>query len=539
MTVDFKKHEELDKEYGLNNLINELAKLENNLRTWEKLSEWFEKFDELKVIIENNINEDQKATAQENEEKIREFVTSQFKYQNLLEIVFAIGTYCLFKEKYTYIKYLWEYKQPPDSDAHWIGQDITPQSIESVIQFYFRKELLGRKFDFWEGHRGSKRYYNQYFLLLLARVLQSVHPDTEGKYQSIENYKLSDLNIHKLSDLEHSIDGFIKIAVDLKKEEIILAEIGLDTKKLEELFDFKLIPFLNKLKEEVEKQILEKHKIGKISQKKIEDFKKGVLKSFFEGVNIRIILKYLDAYEDKTGNKITGKEKRFGINTVDDKASFFDEWHVHFLGWGENYGCGLAFDEDSFLFDYITMSCKNISKINFEDTLSKFKKPEDIIIFATNFDLWQFFEDSKNFKPEWHSDTKKLNVKGFGGWYNFKSQLIPVFNIYTQKIEKQILILNKTRLGKLVQLSPLNDGEDEKSVEDIFYIKIQSFSENKEQMENFIKEPTDWLKKIGEEQKQREYLEECVLIQIFERFEYNKPEDFEGYKLIFKNDVLG
>jgi hypothetical protein len=94
--------------------------------------------------------------------------------------------------------------------------------------------------------------------------------------------------------------------------------------------------------------------------------------------------------------------------------------------------------------------------------------------------------------------------------------------------------LNKSKIGKLVQLSPLNEGEKEESIEDIFYMDIQSFSENKKLMEEFVKEPPEWLQKIGDEQKQHEHLRERVRIQIFERFEYKKPEDFEGYKLFLK-----
>ena len=89
-------------------------------------------------------------------------------------------------------------------------------------------------------------------------------------------------------------------------------------------------------------------------------------------------------------------------------------------------------------------------------------------------------------------------------------------------------------MGQLVQLLPLNEGEEAKSVEDIFYMDIQAFSENEELMNEFIKKPPEWLQKIGDEQKQREHLRERVRIQIFERFEYIKSDDFEGYKLFLK-----
>jgi hypothetical protein len=532
---DLQKYNQLDTEYGIEKRIKELVNSENDLYTKERLELWLKKFDELKAIIEPNLDEEQRKEAQEIEEKIRNFAISQFKYQNLLEIIFAIGAYCLFKQRYGYIKYLWEYKQPPDSDASWIGHDITPITLDEVIQFYFRKGLFERKFDFWEGHHGSEKYYKQYFLLLLARILQGISADIEGRYSQIENFKLPDLHIYRLSDIEHSIDDFVKDTVDLKQNADMLAEIGFDTTKLDEIFDAKLVPFLKKIKEEAIKQISAKHKFGNISQKRVEEFKKEVLKSFYDGANLRdIFVKYFNAYEDKTKDKILGIKERFGINIVDDKASFFDEWHVHYVGWGENYGRDLASGENSHLLDEIAKDCQEISKEDFEATLSKFKNPKDIVIFATNISLWQFFQNSKEFKPKWYRDVKQLEIKGFCGWYDFSGQLIPVFETHHRNTEKQVLILNKNKIGKLIQLSPLNEGEDESLVKEIFYMNIQAFSENNDLMEQFIKKPPEWLKKIGDEQKQREYLQERVLIHIFERFKYNKPKDFEGYKLFLK-----
>lgn len=252
---DVEKYNQLDKKYNIEKKIKDLANSEADLDTKDKLDTWLKKFNELKAVIEPNLTPTQRKEAEKLEQEIKGFVLSQFKYNNLLEVVFAIGAYCLFKQRPSYIKYLWEYKQPPDSDASWIGHDITPRTINEVIRFYFRKGLFERKFDFWEGHHGSERYYKQYFLLLLARVLQNVRADSEGKFPQIENYKLPDLHIYRLSDLEHSIDGFIQLVADLKTEKNLIAELGFDVKRIDELFDDKLILFLKKLKEEANKQI--------------------------------------------------------------------------------------------------------------------------------------------------------------------------------------------------------------------------------------------------------------------------------------------
>lgn len=50
-------------------------------------------------------------------------------------------------------------------------------------------------------------------------------------------------------------------------------------------------------------------------------------------------------------------------------------------------------------------------------------------------------------------------------------------------------------------------------------------------MEEFLESPNllDGLVDIGDKAQQREYLEEKVLIEVYERFEFKEHEEFEGY----------
>lgn len=533
---DLQKFNQLDEEHGLEKKVKELADAESDLDTQEKLDAWLQKFDEVKKIVAPSFNEDQAQSALKIEKKIRNYIHSQFKHQNLLDIVFAICAYCLFKQRYDYVKYLWEYKQPPDSDASWAGHDITPKTLDEAITFYFRKGLFERRLDFWEGHHGSEKYYKHYFLLLIARLLQNVPKNVQGEYLQVINYQLPDLHIHRLSDLEHSVDDLTSLAVNLRQSGSVLAGIGLDTERLDETFDEKLIPFLARLKEEAKKQITAKHRTGHISINRVKEFKKEVLNSFYDRASVRdIFTKHLNGYENKMHEQ-TQRKDRFGINIVDDKASFFDEWYIHYVGWGENYGHDIASAENSYLLDALAKECEVITKNDFEVTLARFENRDDIAIFATNVALWHFFEHSKKFKPKWHRGIEALEIKGFEGWYEYNDQAIPVFGTHHRKVEKQILILNKSRIGKLVQLSPISEGEDEASVEDIFYVSVQAFSESEQLMEEFINKPPEWLSKVGDEQEQRNHLQERVRIRIVERFEYIKPDDFEGYKLLLNED---
>ncbi|WPX08074.1 hypothetical protein [Anaerocellum danielii] len=531
----WQEYNQLNIEYGIEARVKELDELENNLYSQENLKAWFKKFDELKAIIEPNLDNEQKKSAQEIEEKIVNFVVSKFKYYNLQKIVFIIGAYCLFSQRYDYIKYLWEYKQPPDSDASWIGADIIPLTLNETVKLYFCGILSEKRFDFWEGYHGSEKYYSQYLILLLANILRNFLPNAEGKYSQIENYRLPQLHIYSLSDIEHSTDELIKVATELKKDRSLLAKIGFDKTKLDEIFDQKVVPFLKKLKEEAANQISKKLREEKISLKKVEEFKKEVLKSFYEYAILRdIFIKYFKRYRDKTKEIARGKTEYIRIDTIVEKEVFFEEWHVQYIGVGENIGQTLAAREDFHLLDDITNSCEEIGEKDFEPIFSKFHDPNDIVIFTTSAALWDFFHNTKSFKPNWYKDIKQLEIKGFAGWYDFKSYLIPVFEINYPKIDRLILILNKIKIGELIQFSPINKGE-EKYLEDIFYMDIQAFSENKELMEEFIKSPPEWLIRIGDEQKQREYLKKHVRIKIFEQFEFKKTDDFEGYKLLLKS----
>ncbi len=169
----------------------------------------------------------------------------------------------MFKQRHDFIEYIWNYKQPPDSDASWIGHDITPKTLSGVLKLYLRLSDFGGKLDFWEGHHGSEKYFKQYFLLILAHIISKDYAGG-GKYQ-IDNFKLPDLHIYKMSNLEHSIDEFVEMANDLKQNQKLLEEVGFSMRDINEIFDTNLIPFFNRLKEEVKSEISKKHMAGNIS----------------------------------------------------------------------------------------------------------------------------------------------------------------------------------------------------------------------------------------------------------------------------------
>jgi hypothetical protein len=124
-------------------------------------------------------------------------------------------------------------------------------------------------------------------------------------------------------------------------------------------------------------------------------------------------------------------------------------------------------------------------------------------------------------------ECRQLKVKGFEGWYKFNNTEIPTFEMYCKDDNNYILILDGNRLGWLEQYRPINEGESESYIKDIFYINIQSYSENLSLLEEFILKPPDWLKEKGDKKQQEEYLKEHVLISIYERVEFRRNKNIK------------
>ncbi|EKE11116.1 MAG: hypothetical protein ACD_15C00137G0013 [uncultured bacterium] len=526
MHADFKKYSSLDDKVEIEKKTRELDESYEKILSIDSLNKWLREFDELKAILELHFPEIEKKKTKKAEAELRKAAISKFKYNNLLEIVFLIGAYCVFKEKYEFINDLWEYKQPSDSDASWVGEDIVPENLEKLISFYFTKGVFERKLDFREGHRGSERYYKFYFLLLLLRYLRKMPSSIDGHYPKIDNFRLPDLGAGRLSSIEHETSELLTLADDLMKKEKLLYILGFSTDSLEELSQ-KLKYFFVSIKEKAKLNLEIIHRNQDISLKKIEEFEAKFVTGFNENANFRDIFKeFLHQYNESLS--ASGGE-RLGINEVIDKAIFFDSWYIHYSDMGEHYGSNFAILEDSYLFDKVFSHCKEEHDLN--NILDKFENLEDVFIVYSG--VGNLFSKNKNFHTKWSNDTEGLDVKGFEGRYGYKDKFVPVFEVNNKRNVDCVLILNKGKFGSLNQYSSLN-GESSDTLRDIFYIKIEAFSQNKSLMEKLIKNPPKWLVKMGEDNKIADFLSTKAQVQIFESYEFRRNADFEGYSIIIK-----
>src|SRR5690606_38110225 len=119
--------------------------------------------------------------------------------------------------------------------------------------------------------------------------------------------------------------------------------------------------------------------------------------------------------------------------------------------------------------------------------------------------------------------------------YHHKGHKIPLIKV-DKSGDNFVLILNKKKIGKLLQLSSLNEENESYCLNAIFYMNIRDLSDphHDEYREAILTNPDNqkWLVANGKDpESQKEYLKQCVIIQVFERLKYEPAEDFQGYKI--------
>ena len=426
------------------------------------------------------------------------------------------------------IDYLEKKETPALKDYFKVIDDLIPTDLDKLTQIFLStievedERLWG--WTFWEITEEDKVQFVDFSRKLVNfycyKVLQSIATLEDNKIIQI------DLPIQFNNTIFPS-DGVIN-----------------SLKKIEENKDFwkyvltenaisKIPAFLNLL-ERIKKNIKEEEKIklriNNISKRKIDTFKNEFKLGFYENSVVRNIFKFLNKYQE-TKDKFREDIPQFGLEELDEKGVFIEDWHTSYLDWGGAYGRRLALMENLKILESIEIKCIKMEEANLENILLKFTRNSDVIILTTPKIISSNFINTKNFKPEWHKDVKKLNLKSFKGYYSFNDNDIPVLSIYLGKDKEYIVIINKNKIGNLIQYSPFNIKNEKNTIIDIFKIEIQSFSENNELLNNFVIDNSKWLEKIGNTEAQENYLKEKVLISIFEKFEYISQGDFEGYSV--------
>lgn len=448
------------------------------------------------------------------------------------EIFFTLSSWILFKleDDKSLQRYFNKIIINVDTDIH----DLT----NTFLQLYNYDHWCHNKLSIWE----KEGVYEETIQTIKAKEkLEKLYAVQSLKaIQSKNNQEIEDIELPHTRELAFLAEG----TRDLQK---ILDDIKTNTDNWKFVFNnqipkvdnFKKL--LEKAKKAQDEADLQRKREATVSPKKVEEFKKNVVKNFYESHGIRNVLNYYGLVFDKSNEIYEGKIKKMGINTMFDKAPFFDEsvkWHVHFMGDdnGFDFGRSLINRENIEIVEKIQKELTSINKDEFNKELANIDQ-SNIFIISLNEASWKFFEEtkkSKDYIPKWQLKTNKYPDE-IAGIYKFKDKKIPVYEIYDNSNSKAILVLNKKHLGKILQYSPLDKDDSIDLQQDIFYMDIGIFTDDSNSMQKFLDNPPDWLTKIGDEESQKNHLKERVIINIFERFEFQLDNNIQGFKIELDN----
>ena len=499
-------------------LISKLNDMSRSIKSVEELDNFLKEFKALEDAVKQSCETDQER--KEVEDKTNEIISycyQQFLFNNLKNMVFGISTYCLYKQKYAYVKTIWEFKDPQDSTTIWVGHDIYPKSLGELIDFLIiNTRKFDRKFSFRDEHHESDYYEKQLELYLLGYTLDQSEFNPNGKY-------LSNKNQDQLTSIKHYVEK-LEVVVEniyISNNLEIFEKLGFKNITVEKISEIKehIKTLFNNLKSECISRVENFERINELSHTKIEEFKGELVKGINDSSQIKTLIDYYNLY---TQADEVNTDSLLGIKQLYPRPMFFDDWISNYMGIEHGLSASLVNGENKFIVDKLMSNSQEISGDDVEQTLDKFDDIENI--FMLNINHSAYFDTNKYFVDKYKlSHNKQEEYPDFyDGYLEYKNIHIPIFEFYIQGIEECVLILNKTKFIKYIQYKPDDENIFENYLINIIDIKDLTEVEIKKEI-NFDGVPAE-----EEQEKINEYRKD-VIIEFYESFKVDIDDNFEGF----------
>ena len=163
-----------------------------------------------------------------------------------------------------------------------------------------------------------------------------------------------------------------------------------------------------------------------------------------------------------------------------------------FVGFGEQYGRGMATAEDSRGFRALMDSLPEINTSGAKDVwvlladafeqLQKSGVKANAIITSLDLGDMAMLRQLDQFVPKWHKDCPSNDVVGFVGAFRaLTSQLVPVYRLWVQpkKEEKDVrgtCVVDAELVGEMTRLFPGPVDADPGAIRDPFYLRVLDFN---------------------------------------------------------------
>ena len=278
-----------------------------------------------------------------------------------------------------------------------------------------------------------------------------------------------------------------------------------------------------------------------IDADKFTEFKGKLHEAFAKSGRLRPIAITFNIYKDLTEHTPDTTIPSWGYNQIDEKAAFIKDWHVHYSGWGEQYGRGMATSEDYQVFEKIVNGITDKKDIERREIIQEIEKVlaaktfEHPVILQTVDYLFEYgyVRKSEAFTARYNPDCPKTKLDdhdGYMGVLKFASGIVPVVNVFVrqQGLDNKLVIVEFNKLGFWNQYSPIDKPEDRIHQDGIFFLRVTDLNRDDESRQKILSETPQWLQQY---QDKEGYLRKRVLVNFFQRLEFEIKDPSAGYCL--------
>lgn len=267
-----------------------------------------------------------------------------------------------------------------------------------------------------------------------------------------------------------------------------------------------------------------------LSDEKLVEFNRKVKETFRDSAYLRPTIMRYGIYNDLTSEPHGGRGTMWGYNQVDRKEAYIKDWHVHYVGWGENYGRGMAHSEDEIIFGNIIDSVQLSRNVKKNDIISEIETVvsssgfENPIIIQTLDRLYEYEQIRRSdvFIDQYNRECPKTgleNTPGYMGVLKLQDLVIPVVDLFVRKdnLKKKVVVIELGKFAELNQYSPIEKEEDTDYKDGIFLIKVSDLNKDDARRTKIITDNPSWLQEYSDKES---YLRRQVLVNIYERFDF-------------------
>jgi hypothetical protein len=265
---------------------------------------------------------------------------------------------------------------------------------------------------------------------------------------------------------------------------------------------------------------------------KIDAFHENVAAAFDRFSRMRLLMEKLSKVNDRSLDSAPAGLHAWGYNQLDDKGAFITDWPVHYGGWGEAYGRGLAQAEDNRAFEVMLTNAKSSQEISENDIIPeitkhlqarKWHKPVILQTLQSALEYAQI-RNRESFVPRYSRDLPSIpesEIDGFMGVLLVGGEPVPVFDIFVQKgdLTDKILITELSRYAEWNRYSPLDEGGPDGDVYKQLQIKVFDLNRDDDRRNKILQEAPDWLTDKGDANQREAYLRSRVVVNVYDKFD--------------------